>query len=509
MRQGINNVTYIIIFCTIKSLKKPKIMNKDGPRKENYILPKNGVKDSLLLSAMQRWSKQDEARWQDGQVSGGIYHGEEEHMKLQNHALAMFALSNPLHGDIWPSVAKMEAEIISMTSNLVNGGDTEVCGAITSGGTESIVMSVKTHRSWAQARGIEHPEVIGCFSSHAGLDKACEMLKVKLIKTPFDPDSCEMMVEQVAKYITPNTIMVYASAPNYPQGIIDPIAALSELVLSKPAGNPIGLHVDCCLGGFFLPFARKLRRNIPAFDFGLEGVSSMSCDTHKYGFAAKGTSVILYRNSELRNYQFFTYPAWTGGMYVTPTTAGSRPGALSAACWCSMMRLGEAGYLEATERILSTTEKITNAIRRTPGLYVLGDPKAMIVAFGSKAFNIYAFSDAMGQRGFGMSPCQSPACVHLCVTIRHCHVVDQIIAAIQDIAEQMLEDPEMGKDTKVAVYGASRSSDTKSSGEDSTNADPRRSGMLRYMSKTLDMPYNAVYRPKPTKKKIATTNSKL
>ncbi len=486
-------------------MKKKDRAPKYLPTKKNYVLPTEGISDRLLYEQIASYKQQDEARWKDGQVSGGIYHGGEDHLALQNHALSMFSISNPLHGDVWPSIVKMEAEIISMTANLVNGGELSVCGAITSGGTESIIMSVKAHRTWAEAQGITEPEIIGCLSSHAGLDKACDMLKVKLIKVPFDLETCEMLVNEVAKHITRNTIMVYSSAPNYPHGIIDPIKALSDLVMEQPFNRPIGLHVDCCLGGFFLPFARKLRDNIPPFDFALPGVTAMSCDTHKYGYAAKGTSVVLYRNSALRNYQFFAYPKWTGGMYVTPTTAGSRPGALSAACWCSMMSLGEAGYLRATERILCTTEKIADCIRNSPGLFVLGSPKAMIVAFGSKDFNIYAFSDEMSKRGFGMSPCQSPPCVHLCVTLRHCNVVDEIIFALQNVAKQMLANPNIGKDANVAVYGASSSSSSSNSNDknrsSASNQDPRTSGMLRYMSKTLDMPYDQKYRPKPKKTK--------
>jgi glutamate/tyrosine decarboxylase-like PLP-dependent enzyme len=281
------------------------------PTKTFERLPSAGIPDALLLEQITSFKEQDEERWKHGQVSGGIYHGEEQHMAMQNHALSMFAISNPLHGDVWPSVVKMEAEVISMTKTLVNGGDDDVCGSITSGGTESILMSVKTHRAWAEAHGITEPEIVGCFSAHAALDKACEMLNVKLIKTPFHPDSCEMLVEEVAKHMTPNTIMVYASAPNYPQGIIDPIEALSDLVLSRPCGNPVGLHVDCCLGGFFLPFARQLRANVPAFDFALPGVTAMSCDTHKYGYAAKGTSVVLYRDAELRNFQVRSDAVWS------------------------------------------------------------------------------------------------------------------------------------------------------------------------------------------------------
>lgn len=463
------------------------------PVKEMYELPKGGIPDDELLAQISSFKEQDEARWKSGQVSGGIYHGDDVHLALQNHALSMFAVSNPLHGDIWPSVVKMEAEVISMTSNLVNGGDKGVCGAITSGGTESILMSLKTHRAWAESRGITEPEVIGCHSSHAGLDKACDLLKIKMIKVPFDPVSCEMLVDKVAEQITENTIMVYSSAPNYPHGVIDPIGALSDLVMSQPKGKPIGLHVDCCLGGFFLPFAKNIRDDIPDFDFTCPGVTAMSCDTHKYGYAAKGTSVVLYRNKELRNHQFFAYPAWTGGMYVTPTTAGSRPGALSAACWIAMMRLGHDGYMDATRQILSVVGAVETACHETEGLFVLGDPKAMIVAFGSNDFNIYALSDRMNKRGFGMSPCQSPACLHLCVTLRHCSpgTKERLVKALKEETAILMADPEKGGDARVAIYGnaESQSGADESQATTGTQAgDSRYPGMLRYMSKVLDMP---------------------
>ena len=181
--------------------------------------------------------------------------------------------------------------------------------------------------------------------------------------------------------MTRNTILVYASAPSFPQGVIDPIAELSDLAVKYD----VGLHVDCCLGGFVLPFAKKLGFDVPPFDFGCKGVTSMSCDTHKYGYATKGTSVVLYRNRALRQAQYFTYPQWTGGLYATPTIAGSRSGGVLACAWASLVSLGDSGFSSRARSIMDTTGYIAKRVASIDGLYLLGStPKAMVVCFGSK-----------------------------------------------------------------------------------------------------------------------------
>ena len=333
------------------------------------MLPPQGQSAEGLLELMAGYKEQDEARWKDGQLSGAVYHGDEDHLDLLNEAAGMFSVSNPLHSSTWPSVNKFEAEVIAMTASLLNGGDDGVCGCMTSGGTESILMAAKTHRQWGEVeKGITEPEVICAGSAHAAIYKAADILRLKIVEVPIDEVTMEMDIGATKAAVTPNTVLIYASAPNYPHGVIDPIGALSEIALE----HNVGLHVDCCLGGFVLPFARTLRGNIPDFDFTLPGVTSISADTHKYGYATKGTSVVLYRSKDLRKHQFFTFPKWQGGNYGTPSTAGSRPGTLSAAAWASMMRLGEEGYLEATERLLSTTEALTAAIQRIPGIHVMG-----------------------------------------------------------------------------------------------------------------------------------------
>jgi hypothetical protein len=239
-------------------------------------------------------SEIENKRWEDGLVSGTVYGGEKQHTDLLNQVYSLFSLSNPLHPDIWPSINQCEAEVISMTTNLLNGGDKHVVGCMTSGGTESIVMAVRAHlQLYGKARGIKSPEIISGVTAHAGLNKACEMFGIRLIQVPCDESNgYQMDAKEVEKRMSMNVIMIYSSAPSYPQGVIDPIWDLSNIAIKFA----IGLHVDACLGGFVLPFARMMKYDVPTFDFGCPGVTSMSADTHKYGYASKGTSIVLYRN---------------------------------------------------------------------------------------------------------------------------------------------------------------------------------------------------------------------
>lgn len=279
---------------------------KDPNRKVTLVLPKHGREAQLLIADLQRRGRVEDAKWEKGMVSGTVYCGESSHTDLLNAAYAAFSLSNPLHTDIWPSVNQFEAEVCAMTASFLNeGNNADVVGCVSSGGTESIVLSAKAHRGYFGKRnGIRKPEIVSCYTAHAGIDKACDMLGIRNIKVRFDPTTFQVDVKAMERAINADTIMIYASAPNFPQGVIDPMEELSNLAVKYG----IGLHVDCCLGGFVLPFGRRMGYNIPRFDFSLAGVTSISCDTHKYGYAAKGTSVILYRNKDLRRAQYFAYP---------------------------------------------------------------------------------------------------------------------------------------------------------------------------------------------------------
>ena len=275
-------------------------------------------------------------------------------------AYRKFALSNPLHPDIFPSVRKMESEIVSMVVNMHNG-DRNCCGSVTSGGSESIIMALKTHRDWARdIKGINKPEMfvfltrIVPVSAHAAFDKGAHYFDIKIVHVPVLSGG-EADINKMAAAITCNTIMLVGSTPSFPHGALDDIPALAKLAKK----HKIGLHVDSCLGGFLVPFMQDAGYPLPFnVDFRIDGVTSISCDSHKYGFAPKGTSVVMYNSKQLRKYQYFQQMDWPGGVYGSPTMAGSRPGALSAGCWAAMLHFGHEGYVNATRSIIDCSRKI-------------------------------------------------------------------------------------------------------------------------------------------------------
>jgi sphinganine-1-phosphate aldolase len=380
------------------------------------VIPAEGLPPDTVLESMAALQTRETDGWKDGYVSGAVYHGDTAHIDFLNQVYALHSQTNPLHADVWPSISKYEAEIVAMTAGMLGGAKAgeEICGTLSSGGTESIMLAMKTYRDRARAeRGIRRPEMIVPVTAHAAFDKAAQYFGIKMVRIPVDKNY-RADIRAAAKAITRRTVVVVGSAPSFPHGMVDPIAELSELARQRG----IGFHTDACLGGFVLPWAEDLGYPVPPFDFRLPGVTSISADTHKYGYAAKGTSVILYRGPELRRYQYFTITDWPGGLYFSPSFAGSRPGALSAACWAAMVRIGQAGYRDATRDILETADFIKAAIRAMPELFILGDP-LWVIAFGSRTLDIYRVMDAMSHRGWSLNGLHRPSCVHLCVTLRH------------------------------------------------------------------------------------------
>lgn len=407
------------------------------PYKEGFMrftrLPETGVARGEILREMEKLKSLEEAAWHQGYASGAVYHGDDAHVDFLNNAYALNSQSNPLHPDLWPSNTKFEAEIVSMTARMLGASqEGGIYGTVTSGGTESILLAMKTYRDWARAtRGIDDPEFIAPTTAHAAFDKAAEYFKMKIIRVPVDGDF-RADVDATREAITENTVALVGSAPSYPHGVIDPIEALAELASERG----IGVHSDACLGGFILPWAEKLGYPVPRFDFRIPGVTSISADTHKYGYAAKGTSVVLYRSAELRHHQYFSVTDWPGGLYCSPTLAGSRPGGLSAACWAAMVSMGESGYLEAARGILEVAAWIKAEVEAIPELHVLGKP-LFLIAFGSEALNIYQVMEAMAGKGWGLNGLHSPPGVHLCVTLRHTQpgvkerFIDDLHAAVE------------------------------------------------------------------------------
>jgi sphinganine-1-phosphate aldolase len=288
-------------------------------------------------------------------------------------------------------------------------------------------------------------------TAHAAVDKACDLLGIKLIKVDVDQKTFRVSLQALRKAIGPNTIMMYSSAPQYPHGAIDNIKEMSKLAVKYN----IGLHVDCCLGGFVLPFARKLGYSIPDFDFSLPGVTSMSLDTHKYGAALKGTSVVLYRHRELRHAQYFCYADWTGGMYTTPTISGSRSGGLIAQTWASMMTIGMDGYMEYTKGILETAKKIAEGIKRIDGVTLMGEVDAMVVCFSTtkaSGLNVYQVADKMHAKGWSLNSLQHPPCVHICVTVAHLGHDHEFVQDLEVSVLEVRKNPD-DKSGNAAIYG--------------------------------------------------------
>ena len=398
-----------------------------------HRLPAAGRDPDEIIDEMQDLWSREESKWKEGFVSGAVYHGEQAHIDLLNRVYAINSQSNPLHADVWPSTTKYESEIVAMTAAMLGAATSAppapadaVCGTVSSGGTESILLAMKAYRDRAKReRGTRRPQMIVPTTAHAAFHKASQYFGIEMVQVPVRSD-CRADVAATKRVITDRTIVLVGSAPSFPHGVVDPIDELSELARRRS----IGFHTDACLGGFVLPWARKLGYPVPPFDFELPGVTSMSADTHKYGYAAKGTSVVLYRGLSLRRYQYYTTSEWPGGLYFSPTFAGSRPGALSATCWAAMLAMGESGYLDATKQILETARRIKDGIRQIPELRILGDP-LWVIAFSSGEVDIYRVMDVMTGRGWSLNGLHKPACVHLCVTLRHTQ---------EGIAERFVDD---------------------------------------------------------------------
>jgi glutamate/tyrosine decarboxylase-like PLP-dependent enzyme len=423
-------------------------------------IPAKGLDRAEVIEQIEEMAARERDRWQDGFASGSVYNGDPEHIEFLNRVYAVTSQANPLHADLWPSTVKFEAEIVAMTANML-GGVPGVCGTVTSGGTESILSAMKVYRDRAYARGITEPEMIIPSTAHAAFDKASDYFRITKITVPVGPDGrADVAATEAA--ITPNTAVIVGSAPCFPNGLVDPIEELAALA----AARDIGFHTDGCLGGFVLPWAEKLGADVPPFDFRVPGVTSMSADTHKYGYAAKGTSVVLYRDKELRHFQFYKTSRWSGGLYFSPTFAGSRPGALSAAAWAAMISIGEDGYLDATRRILDAARQVKEGIAKIDGLDIIGDP-LWNIAFTAPDLDVYRVLDVLGHHGWSLNGLQDPPSIHLCVTLRHTQpgVIDRFLADLATAVETVGADPSAGG-SMAPIYGMATMTETQGAVED-------------------------------------------
>ncbi|XP_069001269.1 sphingosine-1-phosphate lyase 1 isoform X1 [Embiotoca jacksoni] len=417
-------------------------------------LPSKGLAQSQVMDKIREYETLNEVQWEKGCVSGAVYWGDESLTKLLVKVYGDFAWSNPLHPDIFPGVRKMEAEVVRMSCTLFRGGPNS-CGTVTSGGTESILMACKAYRDMAYERGVKHPEILAPMSVHAAFDKAAHYFGMKLIHIPLDKKTMKVDVKAMKKYINKNTAMLVCSTPQFPHGIMDPVEEVAKLAVRYN----LPLHVDACLGGFLIVFMAKAGYKLPPFDFTVKGVSSISADTHKYGYAPKGSSVILYSDKKYRQYQYFVAPDWQGGIYASPSVAGSRPGGIIAACWATMMHMGENGYVDATKKIISTARKITTQIRKIKGVFVFGEPEVSVVAIGSDVFDIFRLSNALTSKGWNLNTLQYPSSIHICCTVLHTQpgVADEFIREVKEQVAIIMKNPKEKTTGMGAIYGMAQS----------------------------------------------------
>ncbi len=374
--------------------------------------------------------RENDMRWEDGRTFGMVYDGGPEVREVAERAASIYLHENALNTKAFPSLASIQSEVVGWTAGLLNGPET-TSGFLTSGGTESILCAVKAARERGRIeRGITEPEMIVAASGHAAFHKGAHLFGLKLHKAPVNED-WTADVDAMADHVNENTVLIVGSAPQYPQGVIDDIPRIAALAAEVDAN----CHVDGCMGGFVLPFAERLGREVKPWDFRVDGVTSISADIHKLGYAPKGVSVILHRTKELRRYQTFIFDDWLGGFYASPNLQGTRSGLPMAAAWAVMQHLGIDGYVDLTKTTLGNADRMREGVATIDGIRVLGDGRFHLVAMSSEPddsdpIDMFALGDALERRGWFHDRQTPPDSLHSTVSNSNTGVIEQYLEAL-------------------------------------------------------------------------------
>lgn len=387
----------------------------------NVKLPKIGAKWPELDLRMEE-ARRNDVDWRHGRIGVYIHFGGDDVLEVAKKAYLKFFSENGLGPVAFPSLATFERDVISMTTGLLHGGE-QACGSMTTGGTESIFLAVKSARDWARSKrpDVASPEILAPMTAHPAFNKAANFAGLKVRRIPVDRNFQADPVAMKAA-IGAETIMLIGSAPAFPHGVMDPIGALATLADE----HDLWMHVDACVGGFIAPFARLLGEPIEMFDFAVPGVRSISADLHKYGYAAKGASTILYRDAESFSYQRYEFDEWPRGKYSTQTLVGTRAGGAIAAAWAVMNYLGEKGYLDITSRVLAIRKSIEQGVRDL-GLTVWGKPQLGILAYGSPERDMGAVADQLSTKNWYVGRLAEPPGIHLMLNLTHEPIVEQYL----------------------------------------------------------------------------------
>ncbi len=379
-------------------------------------IPRKGRPKEEIFAELERFKAHD-MDWRGGRVWAYVYDPGDEVREVVNRAYTMFLTENALDPTVFPSLLWLETEVVRMLADLLRG-DEKVVGNVTSGGTESILLAVKAARDWARAERpwVKNPEMVLPMTAHAAFHKAAQYFGIRPVTVPFHPETYRADVEAMRKAITDSTILLVASAPCYSHGVVDPIPEIGALAQE----HGVLFHVDACVGGIYLSFLRKMGYQVPDFDFSVPGVTSISVDMHKYGYAAKGCSTILYRDKSLRRHQIFACSGTTGYTLINPTVLSSRSGAPIAGAWAILNYLGEEGYCHIVRTVHEATRRLVEGIKAIKGLRILGQPDMCMFAFTSDTVNVFQLADEMRRRGWYLQPQFStpfsPRSLHVSVT---------------------------------------------------------------------------------------------
>jgi sphinganine-1-phosphate aldolase len=389
-----------------------------------------------IVTALDNYGKHD-ADWRRGRTFSLVFYPGGEVADILHMAYKRYFFENGLNPSVFKSLKQMESEVISMTLSMLNAPESAV-GNMTSGGTESIICAVKSAKKYAASKGknVLRGNIVMPDTAHPAFNKAADYLDLEVRIVPCKGDDLQPDLEQMKALINADTVMIVGSAPAYPHGYIDPLEAINKIAQD----NHIWFHVDACVGGYIIPFLEQTGHSVPVFDFRLPGVHSISLDIHKYGYGPKGSSAVVYRNSEMRKKQYFVYTAWPGGLYASPSVSGTRPGGAIAGSWAVMNFLGKKGYQDYAAKTIAASKKIQDAVNKTEGLKVVGNPLTPVFSFMSEGkVDIYRLGDELSSLGWHLDRQLIPASLHLTVSYGNIAFVDDFIRDLDISVKKLAE----------------------------------------------------------------------
>ncbi len=394
-------------------------------------LPKEGTAWPELRERLREAGRRD-IDWRGGRLPMFIHYAGDDVLEVAKQAYLMYFSENGLGLRVFDSLRRFETEVVSMGLGLMHG-TADARGTMTTGGTESIFLAVKAVRDAFRKKRPDcaEPVLVLPRSAHPAFDKAAHFMSLRTVRVPLRADYTADP-EAMAAAITPDTMMMVGSVPAYPHGVIDPIAELG----AKALAHDVWLHVDACVGGYLAPFVAQLGEPLPAWDFAVPGVRSISADLHKYGYAAKGASTVFFRDAESFAGTGWHFDNWPRGVYFTNTLVGTRAGGAIAAAWAVMNYLGEEGYRRVAQRVIHTRQVLQEGVAEL-GLKTFGDPRLSILAFGSPQRDIAALGKGLSERGWVVGYVTEPPGIHHMLNLTHEPVAERYLSDVADVLREL------------------------------------------------------------------------